>query len=210
MACLGKRAASSYAANSCLSPNLEEHASGHPEIEHDSVTGRCGHVNPFTAQEVEKILWATEVYADGRRKQVKAFVLVSRYTGLRIGDCVSLRRENITDGTLYLRAAKTETGVWLPLKQEVVEALAEIESSHGFYFWSGEGTLKSGISSWHRNMATLFKLVGVKGHPHMFRHTFSVDLLSNGVPIEDVAVLLGHQNSAITSKYYNAFAKSRQ
>jgi integrase len=44
----------------------------------------------------------------------------------------------------------------------------------------------------------------------MFRHTFSVDLLSNGVPIEDVAVLLGHQNSAITSKYYNAFVKSRQ
>jgi integrase len=39
---------------------------------------------------------------------------------------------------------------------------------------------------------------------------FSVDLLSHGVPIEDVAILLGHSSSAITARYYNAFVKIRQ
>ncbi len=40
---------------------------------------------PFTPEETEKILWATEVHPDspkGRRAQVRAFVLVMRYTGL--------------------------------------------------------------------------------------------------------------------------------
>ena len=168
---------------------------------------------PFTAAEVEKVLWATELYCDsppGRRKQVREFVLVLRYTGLRIGDCVSLRRENITDGKLYLRTAKTGTGVWLPLKREVVEALAEIELSHGFYFWSGEGTLKSGISSWHRSMATLFKLAGVTGHPHMFRHSFATSLLKNGVSVEIVARLMGHGSAVITRKYYDHWIEERQ
>jgi integrase len=170
-------------------------------------------VIPFTQDEMEKIVWATEVYPDnppGRKVQVRAFVLVLRYTGLRIGDTVALKRSSITDGKLHLRTAKTGTDVWLPLKREVVEAIGEIKGSGDFYFWSGEGTLKSGISSWHRSMSTLFDLAGVEGHPHQFRHSFSVELLSCGVPIEDVAVLLGHSSSAITGKYYNAFVKSRQ
>jgi hypothetical protein len=46
-------------------------------------------------------------------------------------------------------------------------------------------------------MATLFKLAGVSGDPQQFRHLFSVDLLSHAVPVEDVAILLGHSSSAI-------------
>ena len=68
---------------------------------------------PFTQDEVEKLLWSTELYNDsppGRRKQVRAFVLVMRYTGLRIGDVVALRRESITDGKLHLRTAEDGNG----------------------------------------------------------------------------------------------------
>jgi integrase len=168
---------------------------------------------PFSPEQMEKILWATEIYPDnprGRKAQVRAFVLVLRYTGLRIGDAVSLKRASINDGKLHLRTAKTGTAVWLPLKKEAIEALEKIGGIGDFFFWTGAGTLKSAISSWHRSMKALFKLAAVRGHCHQFRHYFSVDLLSHGVPIEDVAVLLGHQNSAITARYYNAFVKSRQ
>ena len=170
-------------------------------------------VIPFSEEELEKIFWATEVYQDipkGRRKQVRAFVLVLRYTGLRIGDVVALRKDLIQDGKLCLRTAKTRTQVWIPLKDEVKEILNDLPTSGGYFFWSGMGTLKSAISSWHRSMTTLFRLAGVKGHPHQFRHYFSVDLLSKGVSIEDVAALLGHQSSLITARYYNAFVPARQ
>jgi integrase len=170
-------------------------------------------VVPFSDAEMENILWATEVYRDdpkGRRALVHAFVLVLRYTGLRIGDAVALRRESVKDGKLHVRTAKTGTSVWLPLKKEVVRALDALPATGEYFFWSGNGTLKSAVSSWHRSMSTLFKLAGVKGHLHQFRHLFSVDLLSHGVPIEDVAILLGHSSSAITSKYYSAWVSSRQ
>ena len=64
----------------------------------------------FTADQLEKILWATEIYPDvpkGRRAEVRAFVLLMRYTGLRIGDCVAIRRQNINEEKVHLRTAKT-------------------------------------------------------------------------------------------------------
>ena len=65
---------------------------------------------PYTDEEFEKILWATEVYPDrpkGRRLQVRVFILVLRYTGIRLGDAVSLREEYVREGKLFLKTGKT-------------------------------------------------------------------------------------------------------
>jgi integrase len=37
-----------------------------------------------------------------------------------------------------------------------------------------------------------------------------VDLLSNGVSLEEAAKLGGHRNSQVTEKYYGAWIKKRQ
>jgi integrase len=39
---------------------------------------------------------------------------------------------------------------------------------------------------------------------------FATDLLTRGVPIEEVAMLLGHSSRAITQKYYSHFVKARR
>jgi integrase/recombinase XerD len=168
---------------------------------------------PFSDADMEKILWATEVYPDrpkGRRKQVRAFVLVLRYTGLRIGDAVNLRRKDIHDGKLLLRTEKTGTHVWLPLKDEVVESLSDSPPGTDYFFWNGEGTLRSGVSVWQRSLATLFELAGVEGHAHMFRDTFATSLLSAGVSLENVSKLLGHSSVRITERHYAPWVQSRQ
>jgi integrase/recombinase XerD len=171
-------------------------------------------VVPFSKEEMEKILWATEIYKDdppGRRVQVHAFILVLRYTGLRIGDAVALKRESVDDGKLHLRTAKTGTDVWLPLKKDVIAALGVIKNRSDYFFWTGNGTLKSAVSSWHRSLVTLFKLAGVSGaHAHKFRHCFASELLVKGVPVTDVAMLLGHSSTRITEKHYAAWTSSRQ
>ena len=45
---------------------------------------------------------------------------------------------------------------------------------------------------------------------HRFRHTFAVEMLLAGVPIERVSILLGHKTVRTTEKYYSAWVKERQ
>ena len=47
---------------------------------------------------------------------------------------------------------------------------------------------------WRRKLGHVFRLAEIEGgHPHRFRHTFAVELLKKGVPMEEVAILLGQQ-----------------
>ena len=166
---------------------------------------------PFSQSEWEKILWATEVYPNrppGRRREVKAFILLLRYSGLRIGDAVSLETKRIEYGKLLLYTAKTGTAVWLPLPELVTNALSFLPPGDRF-FWSGLGTLKSATTVWQRSVQKLLKLAGVKGHAHMFRDTLAVDLLSKGVSLENVAAILGN-TVRIAEKHYAPFVQSRQ
>ncbi|HUZ45940.1 MAG TPA: tyrosine-type recombinase/integrase [Terriglobia bacterium] len=166
---------------------------------------------PFSDGEMEKILWACEVYPDrpkGRREQVKAFVLLLRHSGLRIGDAISLTSDKIDDGKLMLYTAKAGTAVWLPLPDEVIKTLQRVAIS-GRFFWSGNGLLKSSVADWQRSLKRLFKLAGVKGHAHMFRDTFAVGLLNRGVSLDNVAALLGN-TPRIAEKHYSPWVKSRQ
>ena len=60
-------------------------------------------------------------------------------------------------------------------------------------------------------LRSLWVLAGdVAGNPHMFRHTFATDLLTRGIPIEDVSVLLGHKSVRITEAYYSHWIKARR
>lgn len=45
---------------------------------------------------------------------------------------------------------------------------------------------------------------------HRLRHTFAVELLLAGVPIEQVSKLLGHKTVRTTERYYSAWVKERQ
>src|SRR5690348_17818126 len=80
--------------------------------------------------------------------------------------------------------------------------------SHGS---SGIGKSESIVRSWQTRLRPLFKLARIPdGHAHRFRDTFAVELLLAGVPIERVAILLGHQSVRITEKHYNPWVRSRQ
>lgn len=77
-----------------------------------------------------------------------------------------------------------------------VQALAKIENRSAYFFWTGNGLRESTVADWQRALRPVFELAEVTGNPHMFRHTFAADLLSRGIPIEDVSVLLGHKSAA--------------
>ena len=173
---------------------------------------------PFDQKEFEQILKGCDQFSSGgrykdkNRVRIKALVLLMRHSGLRIGDAVLLKRERVIKGRLFLHTQKTGTPVYLPLPPVVLSALKEIGEIHpDYYFWTGTGKPKSALSVWDRTLRRLFEIAEIKkGHSHRFRDTFAVSLLENGVPIEDVSILLGHQDVRITQKHYAPWVRSRQ
>jgi integrase len=165
---------------------------------------------------MEKIMWASDlydkrgVYGEGNRNRVKAFVIVLRYTGLRIRDVVTLERNRIDkDGKLYFYTAKTGTPVFLPLPKIALDALKDVPNLGPFYFWTGNGLPKSAVADWQRSLRKLFALAGLKDNPHMFRHSRATELLTKDVSLETVAAILGN-TPAIVQKHYSHFVKSWQ
>jgi integrase/recombinase XerD len=130
---------------------------------------------------------------------------------LRIGDAVTLPRDRVTDGKLFLYTAKSGTAVYCPLPSFVTSALEAIPTVGKHFFWTGKSKIKSVVGDWQRSLKRLFTLAGVPtAHAHRLRDTFSVELLQAGVPIERVSILLGHQSIRVTEKHYNAWTLARQ
>jgi site-specific recombinase XerD len=174
---------------------------------------------PFTREEMIRILAACNRYEDnyGRTGQpnarrLRAFVLVLRYSGMRIGDTVTLAKERIKGNKLLLYTAKTGTPVYDVLPEFVIRALeAAPQTNPHYFFWSGDSKPKSAVGDWQRSLAKLFKLAEVPhGHAHRLRDTFAVELLLAGVPLERVAMLLGHQSVKITERHYAPWVHARQ
>ena len=173
---------------------------------------------PFTHEEVGRILMAVDLYVKetainglGNAHRLKAFVLLLRYSGMRISDVVSLDSERIAGNRLFLYTQKTGVPVHTVLPEFVLRALESTpRSCEKHFFWSGIGKLDSAVRSWQTRLRRLFRLAEIPGHAHRFRDTFAVELLLAGVPIERVSALLGHQSVRVTEKHYNPWVQSRQ
>jgi integrase len=175
---------------------------------------------PFTDEEEAKILAACSLYRThnkhGKRSpaRLRAFVLTLRYSGLRIGDVAMLETKRLEGSSLLLYTHKTGVGVYVPLPPFVADELriqAQLNSNPDYFFCTGKSTIKCATVLWQRSLGTLFKKAGVvNGYAHRYRDTFAVSLLLQGVPIEDVAVLLGHATTAVTQKHYAPWVQARR
>jgi integrase len=101
-----------------------------------------------TEVQMADILSACEKYGNKARggkytgpenaRRIRAFVLLLRYSGLRIGDAVTLERRRIIADKLLLYTAKTGTPAYLPLPSFVLTALEAMPRiSETYFFWTG-------------------------------------------------------------------------
>jgi len=174
---------------------------------------------PFTREEMSELLAACGQYTDwhGRTGQenarrLRAFVLLARYSGLRIADTASCAVDRVSGNRLFLYTQKTGVPVYVPLPPFVIaalEACPRISERH--WFWTGVGSKETLAGNWRRTFRRLCKIAGVQGgHPHRFRDTLAVELLLDGMPIERVSVLLGHSSVKITERHYAPWVEARQ
>ena len=124
--------------------------------------------------------------------EVKRAVELAVGTGLRRGDVLNLKWENIkkSGGRYYFSFTIQNTGykVRLPLSNEA-EAVLGTFKKRGLIF----PTLSESIMN--QKVPRLIEAAGIDKHItfHCFRHTFAMRLLDKGVDIPTIAFLLGHK-----------------
>ena len=125
---------------------------------------------------------------DYERRRALAMVLTLRYTALRVGDVALLGKERISrEGKrwrIFLRTEKSGKPVFLPIPNEMAEALDALPSPKGcegesrYYFWNEISSERSMKKSADDTLRSVFRESGVaRAHAHRFRHTLATELL---------------------------------
>lgn len=170
-------------------------------------------------QEVEPIKNTRDInkikqYLYGKEnKRDYCIFVVGINVGLRAGDLLSLKTNDVTDGntifdTVTIKEQKTGKTRNFALNKNAKEAiqlyinsLADYELND-YLFKSRKGG-HLGVRPLHHIIKTLTKDLGIKGNfgTHTLRKTMAYHRYINNVPLETLQKLLNHSSSAITLRY---------
>jgi len=175
---------------------------------------------PFTDEELDRIYAACDSLPPGRRnwtgEDAKDFIYLSLYTGLRISDVATFDiTKRLTGNDVFLRMHKTRQPLSTYIPTWLVNRLRDREKIHGALIFKAGVTLnaKQLCDIWrNKRLRVIFENSGPweeKPTPHRMRHTFVRILLEKGVPLSDVAELVGDTPEIVT-KHYSRFVKTRQ
>ena len=157
-------------------------------------------VLPFSDVELEKIK-STDLTT--RDKAVISFLLS---TGCRISEVVALNRKDIDFQNMEVKVlgkGNKERIVYFTnvTSMYLEEYLAERKDDSEALF-AGKGTDRLKKGAYEKRLRQIGDQAGVKKvHPHRFRHTFATNLIDNGMPIQEVSVLMGHERIDTTQQY---------
>lgn len=163
-----------------------------------------------------------EDYILSRKKPYYYGFLISLYTGLRLGELLALKWQDINfkNKTLSVNSTtskcthlhrqidledmpKTRSSMReIPLTKVLVELLKRLQSSNVYVLCNKYGK-KVDYRAYQKSFERLLKKLQIKHYGfHSLRHTFATRLLESGVDIKTISELMGHSNPTITLNRY--------
>lgn len=149
-----------------------------------------------------------------------AIVEVLYSTGCRASELCGLRKEDVdwTAGTVHLygKGRKHRTSY---LNAKAIVALRQYIDSRNddseWLFVTRRAPVRAiKVATLEKHFRELTELIGgeinKKLTPHLFRHTTATTALRNGMPVEEIRELLGHENIETTMVYAKASGESVQ
>ena len=145
----------------------------------------------FTRQQINK-LWAIDT-------SYSRMILILLYTGLRIGELLNLRRQDINRRSSYLivRHAKTKAGEGriIPIHHRITPLIEQ------FYNDTDDYLFAISYTTFRKHFQDIMKHLNCKHTIHDTRHTFA-SLLDAVAPPNALRSLLGHKQGDITTRVY--------
>jgi integrase len=188
-------------------------------------SSRVANKIPFTDAELERIIKACDALGEIRwssgkgegawnGEDAKDFIWTLAYTGLRISDVALFNMTRLHGNEVFLRAKKNGGEVFAYIPDWLRDRLIHRSKSWGpMLFLVGKSErLETVTDTWRRKLNKVFELAGKfeeRPTPHRFRHTFARILLQRGVPVADVADLLGDDEKTVR-EHYSRWVPERQ
>ena len=145
----------------------------------------------FTRQQINK-LWAIDT-------PYSHMILILLYTGLRIGELLNLRKQDINRRSSYLIVshAKTKAGEGrvIPLHHRIIPLIEQL------YIDTNDYLFTISYTTFRKHFMNIMKLLKCKHTIHDTRHTFT-SLLDPLAPPNALRSLLGHKQGDITTRVY--------
>ncbi len=144
-----------------------------------------------------------KVLLDACPVHLKPIVSSAILTGMRRGEILSLKWDQIRNGFIYLSKTKTNEARQIPVSDALEGILKDIRAKQGlrseYIFTFRDKAIRDNFK---KGFNAAVKRAGlVDFHFHDLRHTFASQVLLNGGTLKDVQELLGHKTMTMTLRY---------
>jgi integrase len=168
----------------------------------------------LSEDEIARLLNACE-----SRKHLHRIVKCALHTGMRRGEILKLKWNQVLDGFIYLRETKTNESRQIPINDELAIVFKEIRREQGL---SSEYVFTYKPNAWklfakgqeaehikakpikriEKGFYTALEKAGIEDFKfHDLRHTFASHLIMKGASLKEVQELLGHKDIKMTMRY---------
>lgn len=156
--------------------------------------------NPFTKEELKMMFR----FLDKETPLISTYFRTILYTGMRPGEAISLKWEqvNFKNNVIHVVKTKTKTPRSIPLHPELRKLLNSLPKDFTYVFDSGQNEPLGNNNYYYHKMRRACVIMDIPRHkPYDLRHTFATRLVEQGIHLGAVSELLGHSSIEQTMVY---------
>lgn len=160
-----------------------------------------------------------EAYCLNSKKKKLYGIVITLYTGLRIGELLALKFSDIDFSKSIMYVSKTcydsregrvietpktnSSNRVIPLPKQIIGLIKELKKEAHCEYLIADLDKPVAVRSYQRTFELLLKKLQIqhKGF-HSLRHTFATRALECGMDVKTLSELLGHKNSSVTLNSY--------